>query len=537
MNARLCLLPALAIGSATLLLFPARPSRAFSKIGGSLGETQRDFRLFDNFADSTANNNTTPASQFPGYLGAEVAIWKGAIEWSSVLHGDGTGDPVGGNTLGSGGANFDPFWAGNATAVGTSNNNVVSAISSCGGNTLAYTETPISDGWRIRFCDNWTWDDGPSTIGSRWDIQGIMCHEYGHALGLGHSTVSSATMWPSGSAGQTSLRSIATDDINGVQCIYGVASGTKPNITATVPNTGAGTITLYGTNFSSTNNEVWFTSAAATLASSDPIVRVTGVASSGGGTVITVSIPAAAGPGDVIVNGSGTGHSTVSNAFPTDLVNTFGNPPGSHPDIVLVTPSTIDALIPGTAETITIGGNDLDLTTAVLLDGVAISASRYTIVDANTITLDMPQASSLGSHDLGVTDGVMTDEFAVTIVVPSTPKYELGTGDLGNVVDRDNGLPFILSGNVGSIHKVYASLSNLPSSNQYVSLDIGNNFTNLFSGGSYQIPAAGWLQVNVPTSALPDPGPGGTTFYSQNYVQQFPTPFPVSNLQEIFMVQ
>jgi hypothetical protein len=51
-----------------------------------------------------------------------------------------------------------------------------------------------------------------------------MCHEYGHALGLGHSGSGSATMFPAGSLGQTSIRSIATDDINGVQCVYGVAS-------------------------------------------------------------------------------------------------------------------------------------------------------------------------------------------------------------------------------------------------------------------------------------------------------------------------
>ena len=25
----------------------------------------------------------------------------------------------------------------------------------------AYCETPISDGWRIRFYSNWTWSDGP----------------------------------------------------------------------------------------------------------------------------------------------------------------------------------------------------------------------------------------------------------------------------------------------------------------------------------------------------------------------------------------
>jgi hypothetical protein len=537
MNTRLFVLPALSLGGAALLFAPLRSTQAFSKIGGSLSESQRDVRVFDNFADSTADDNAAFTSQFPGQTGLELAIWKGAIEWSSGLHGDGTGDPVGGNLLGSGGANFDPFWSGNTSGIGTMNGNVVSAISSCAASTLAFTETPIADGWRIRFCDNWNWDDGPGSIIGRFDIQSVMCHEYGHALGLGHSTVGQATMAPSVGQGSTSLRSIHTDDTAGIQCIYGVASGTKATIVATAANTGLNTLTIYGSNFGSTGNEVWFCPAVPTATSADPIVRVTGVSSSAGNTVITVTIPAAAGPGDVIVNTPGSGNATVSNAFPTDLAGTFGNIPGAHPDITSVTPSTIEALIPGTAQTITLAGTDLDLATAVLLDGVSIPSARYTIVDANTITLDMPQASSLGLHNLGVTDGPITDEFQVTIVEPALPKYQLGNGDPLNVVDRDNGLPFILSGVVGSSHRILASRSNLPSTNQYISLDIGNNFTQLNEGATLMIPAAGWLELVVPTAQLNDPGPGGKTFFSQTFDVAFPTPFKVSNLQSITLVQ
>lgn len=352
------ILPSLCLGGAALLVLPARESEAFSKIGGSLGTTQRDFRVFNNFADSASNNNTTSPSQFPGWDGAELAIWKGVIEWSSLLHGDGTGDPQGGNLLGGAGANFDPFWAGSATAIGNSDQNIASTVSSCSSGVIAYMEGPISDGWRIRFCDSsFNFDDGPGSVGGLIDIQGIMTHEYGHALGLGHSTVSGTTMFASYSGG-TGARSIATDDVNGILCIYGAASATKPTIVATVPS--GGQMTIYGTNFSGTGNEVWFTNNTATIPSTDPLVKVTGVTSNG--TAITVTIPASAGPGDVIVKKSGSGNATLSNAFPTDLVNTFGTPPFPSPNITGVSPSTIDALIPGTAQTITITGTDLDLT-------------------------------------------------------------------------------------------------------------------------------------------------------------------------------
>ena len=76
--------------------------------GGQLGLAQRDFRIFDNFLDTQANDNTTPHLQFPGYAGAEMAIWKACVEWGSTLHGDGSGDPHQPSDLGSGNANFDP---------------------------------------------------------------------------------------------------------------------------------------------------------------------------------------------------------------------------------------------------------------------------------------------------------------------------------------------------------------------------------------------------------------------------------------------
>src|SRR5262245_46302447 len=524
MNIRSLALPALTLGGAALLFAPLRSSQAFTKIGGNLGETQRDVRVIDNFADPTADDNATPSSQFPGYTGLELAIWKAVVEWGSQLHGDGTGD-INGNTLGSGGANFDAFWAGTTNGIGNMNTNIVSTISSCAGSTLAFTETPISDGWRIRFCENWTWDDGPGTIGNRFDIQGVMCHEYGHALGLGHSGVSSATMFPSVGAGSTGIRSIAADDISGIQCVYGVASATTPSIVATVAN--AGTLTIYGTNFGATDNEVWFTPSAFTPTLSDPIVRVGSVSSSAGGTIISVAIPAEAGPGDVIVNGPGVGSATVSNAFPTDLTGTFGTPPSTHPDITDVTPSIIDALIPGTEQTITLTGTDFDLATDVLLDGVPIDGERYTIVDANTITLDMPQASSLGAHNLGVTDGAVTDQFSVTIVSPATPKLQWGTGDALNTIVRANGLDIIVSGQVGTAHAVRGSPVAPPTLNKYIRpIDM-----ILIDAGTYVIPAEGWLQVHL--GDLPDPAVVGSTWFARSFELTPPKPFPTRNDQSI----
>jgi len=531
MNLRSWILPALALLSAGFLLAPARPLEAFSKIGGNLGEGQRDVRVFDNFLDLTANDNPNSPPQFPGWTGVELAVWKGIVEWGSGPHGDGTGDPVGGNQLGSGGANFDAMWSGNANGIGSTNNNIVSSLANCGGGgTLAFTETPISDGWRIRFCDEWIWDDGPSTIGSRWDIQGVMTHEYGHAIGLGHSAVSSATMAPSGSPGQTSIRSIEADDTAGVQCVYGLASLTKPIIVATVADVGTNTLTIFGSNFGPTGNEVWFTNATVTATGIDPIVRVLGVASSNGETLITVSIPADASPGDVMINAPGTGGNTLSNAFPTDLEGVFGTPPGTHPALTNVTPSSVDALIPGTDQTVTLKGSNLDLATAVRLDGVDLSPISYTIVDPTTITLDMPQASSLGAHQLSVTDGLVPASIEVTIVPPATPKLQWGTGDALDHVLRASGLDMIVSGTPGELHVVRGSSTGAPSLSRFR----GAPGNPLVDAGAYVIPAKGWLAVHL--DGLPDPALVGSTWSGKSFAILGPGTFPPSNDQTITLL-
>ena len=319
-------LPLAALATAAFLIGTPEESVGFTTIGGDLGPNQRDFRVFNNFTDATANNNTTADDNWPGFDGAEMAIWKACAEWASVLHGDGSGDSHQPGGVGSGGANFDPIFVGNANQVGGSNDNTHSQVSGCDGGVLAYCETPISDGWRIRYIECWNWSDGPGTLSGGIDLQGVACHEYGHALGLGHTNVSGATMYPSISSNGIPARSIAADDIAGVQFVYGGVSGSKPRITDVINN--GSSVTIVGTGFSSNGNTVRFTSENATAGSSNFPVVVSNQSSSGG--QITVTVPAAAGPGEVQVLNSGSGHTSVSNAYPFDPEGDAGCLPASN---------------------------------------------------------------------------------------------------------------------------------------------------------------------------------------------------------------
>ena len=55
---------------------------------------------------------------------------------------------------------------------------------------------------------------------SEYDIDGIMVHEVGHVIGLGHSNVSGATMYPSVSSCNFNNRTLEADDIAGKNVLY-----------------------------------------------------------------------------------------------------------------------------------------------------------------------------------------------------------------------------------------------------------------------------------------------------------------------------
>jgi hypothetical protein len=89
-------------------------------------------------------------------------------------------------------------------------------------------------------------------------IEDVAAHESGHALGLGHSTVSTATMYPSISRCAMSNRTLDADDLAGVEKLYPPTGGTTPTNTAPTVS-----ITAPATNSSFTaGTAIKFTGAA-----------------------------------------------------------------------------------------------------------------------------------------------------------------------------------------------------------------------------------------------------------------------------------
>lgn len=287
--------------------------------GWRIGIEARDVRVFNNFSDREANDNQTPDPSFPGWTGADLAIWKACVEWGSRLHGDGRGDPHQPGDLGSGGANFDASFQGRATGPGAIGDNTHSELNGCAGGTLAFTESFLDgSGWRTFYYECWLWHDGPDDdwpdAPGHYDLQGVATHEYGHALGLGHSDAPAATMFATTMDGK-GWRSLHPDDVAGIQALYGVRSPTKPRIVGL--SIRGSQVTLHGTSFAPLGNEVWFTRGSG--GGDGTPVKVLNVPSQDSGTRIVVTVPPAAGSGDVLVRaGTGGGGADLSNAWPFD---------------------------------------------------------------------------------------------------------------------------------------------------------------------------------------------------------------------------
>ena len=124
-------------------------------------------------------------------------------------------------------ASFRFQYAGTSTVTTNTNDgiNVVMFRNASSGSAIATTYW-WSNGSHIIDADIVFWDGGfqfftgSTGCSNGFYIEDIAAHEFGHALGLGHSTVASATMYPSVSTCATGNRTLDPDDIAGVEALY-----------------------------------------------------------------------------------------------------------------------------------------------------------------------------------------------------------------------------------------------------------------------------------------------------------------------------
>jgi hypothetical protein len=174
--------------------FDSRITYSFMPDGTSVGQTQSV--LFQ-----TLNAKFATAT-WEGQIEQAASLWENVTNVNLALVSDG-GEPVGTN----GDQQDDPRFG----------DIRIGAVPLPSG-VLAETFLPPpanggTDAGDILFNSNISWQ-----IGSSYDLMTVAAHEFGHALGLGESSVSTAVMYGTYNGIKESLTS---DDIAGIQSIYG----------------------------------------------------------------------------------------------------------------------------------------------------------------------------------------------------------------------------------------------------------------------------------------------------------------------------
>ncbi|HEY6509939.1 MAG TPA: matrixin family metalloprotease, partial [Vicinamibacterales bacterium] len=180
----------------------------------------------------------------------------------------------------------------------------------------------------MEFDPDWNWTTGsPIQV----DVQSVALHEFGHALGLGHSAQSAAVMFASYSQG-SNKRTPAQDDVNGIQFIYGQQGGPTPTNTPTnTPTQPAGpTATGTPTNTPTPANTATPT-ATATATSPQPTSTPTQAGGGSSPTPLATSTPTSAAATPTAGSGGGGGTPTALPTSTPTSAATFTPAPSSTP--------------------------------------------------------------------------------------------------------------------------------------------------------------------------------------------------------------
>lgn len=160
------------------------------------------FYLNNSNGPSCCLSSSQQDSQITSGINAWAIASKGGSTTRSGAKRDGQNviswGKLGGNTLG----------VTNYISTDTSQSQV------CSGN-LIYRFTEVD----VRFNNQFNWQTS-STCTNGFDLAGVSTHEFGHAVGLGHTNVNGATMYPSVAPCNFSISSLANDDKAGYNAIY-----------------------------------------------------------------------------------------------------------------------------------------------------------------------------------------------------------------------------------------------------------------------------------------------------------------------------
>jgi hypothetical protein len=191
-----------------LTLMLSAPAGAYTFWKGSHDDNQTEVWINPNCDDHSAGS---PADQIRSILGGAEA--GGADAWAEQVASGWLGFCFAGTTTIE---QVDTADGTNLVVWSDGDGNGAIALTYCNGGS-------VDEGFDIVLFDQdrfWTHDGFPGGT----DIKGLMTHEFGHALGLGHSGDYDSTMWPYLKGDGTANRLLNSDDDLGLKALYGFGS-------------------------------------------------------------------------------------------------------------------------------------------------------------------------------------------------------------------------------------------------------------------------------------------------------------------------
>ena len=145
-------------------------------------------------------------------------------------------------------ANVLPYYMGQTTGSSLTLNNKNEIFFRYGSNGNLYGETlwwynganQLIEADIVFYDATYTFYGGSSVCASGVYLQDATTHEFGHALGLGHSADPAASMYPTMGWCSSSVRTLDVDDVAGIQALYpATATNSTPIVSISTPSGGS----------------------------------------------------------------------------------------------------------------------------------------------------------------------------------------------------------------------------------------------------------------------------------------------------------